>query len=104
MQTPRKTRCRLQVPIGGVLGLVNAIWDGGDGSQFFPRSRGEERCSRPTEARNDAERGKTGSVPSASTPSRKKRAPGTSGCGENLLILRCRPRLGMAKAFVLRLA
>ena len=29
--------------------------------------------------------------------------PSPKGCGENRAILRCRPSLGMAKAFVLRL-
>ena len=44
-------------------------------------------------ATSDEEMREIGPGPSASTPARKVRAPGTLGCGANGAILRCPPRL-----------
>jgi hypothetical protein len=44
-------------------------------------------------ATSDDEMGEIGPSPSASTPARKVRVPGTLDCGANRSILRCHPRL-----------
>jgi hypothetical protein len=81
-------------------------WDGGDGSQFFSvlgmrsdayRGPHGQVLVRGVDtgcllATNDDELGKIGLVPSASTPARKNRVPGASGCGANPAILHSRPR------------
>ena len=85
------------------LGSVNTIGDGGDENRFSQDKERRARRSRSTEATSDVEMRKTGPVPTAYIPARKNRVPGALGCGGNRLILRCRPRLGMAKAFILRL-
>ena len=60
------------------------------GADFSEFKKGEATHTGRLLATTDAAIGKIGPAP--------------SGCGENWLILRCRPRLGITKAFVLRLA
>lgn len=46
----------------------------------------------------------TGRLPAASDEEMREIGPSPLGCGENRAILRCHPRLGIAKVFALRLA
>jgi hypothetical protein len=70
----------------GLLTLNGMVATGANFSQIAKRG---ENCSRSTGATSDKEMGEIGPVP--------------KGCGANALILRCRPRLGITKVFVLRL-
>ena len=65
--------------------ILRAIATGADFLEFSERGA---NSSRPTGVTSDNEIGKIGPVP--------------SGCGANRSILRCHPRLGITKAFVLR--